>query len=70
MQTITFELKNTTDYQLMLQLADRLGIKHARAKLLNKTSSSRKFGCLNGLVTYISKDFDAPLDMFKVYRPY
>ncbi|HEV8540976.1 MAG TPA: type II toxin-antitoxin system Phd/YefM family antitoxin [Verrucomicrobiae bacterium] len=33
----------------------------------SKKKTKRKFGCGKGLITYISPDFDAPLDDFKEY---
>jgi hypothetical protein len=68
MQKLTFELNNQQDLQLLLQIANRLGI-----KLVDTTKhqplKKRVFGSMKGLVAFISDDFDAPLDSFEEYRP-
>lgn len=52
---------NLKDNSLLAEIA-RL----KNAKIRTKTSR-RKFGCGKGIFTYVSEDFDEPLEDFKEY---
>lgn len=45
---------------------DRL-IEFSNGDMLDQVKKPLQFGCMKGLVLYMSEDFDAPLDDFEEY---
>ncbi|MFK7908128.1 MAG: hypothetical protein AB8B69_23555 [Chitinophagales bacterium] len=51
---------------LQVIIDNSMGSSHSKKKPTDKTFN-RRFGCGKGIFTYVSDDFDAPLNDFKEY---
>jgi len=60
-------INNLADKKLFIELATRLGLKTEEVSENLQNSKPRKTGSMQGLVKYMSDDFDAPMDDFKAY---
>jgi len=69
MHTLEVTILDPQAETVIEELESKHMIRIARSEPNGEKRKPRKFGSMPGLVTYISDDFDEPLEDFKDYMP-
>ena len=67
MDTVEVKILQPEAKAKLVEMKNDKLIEFSNGDMLDQEKKPLQFGCMKGLVLYISEDFDAPLDDFEEY---